>query len=296
MKKIKLLAVCALSAALLVGCGSKSTPKVEDEGTTTPVVSEGTKFTGTKNYETLYDSTGVKGDVVVMDVEFKDGEPVNFTMDVRQENGTSKKEEAAAGNYVMVEGSDNTWDKQIADVEKFIKENNFDLTKVNITDEEGHTDAVSGVSVKIKNYIEALEYVIDTVKDGKELETGFTGAKIVESLYEEGKTDMVKAKAVFQHGKPVNVSVDVITNETDLGDGKTSTSKKAIAAAGKYVMVEGSDNTWDKQIAAVEAFIVENNFDLGKVTLTNEEGNTDAVSGVSIKVGTYVKALEEVLK
>ena len=295
MKKIKLLAVCALSAALLVGCGGKEA--TEDKGeASTPVVSETEKFTGNKKYETLYDSTGAKGDVVVVDVEFKDGEPVNFSVDVRQENGTSKKEEAAAGNYVMVQGSDNTWDKQIAEVEKFIIENNFDLTKVNITDEEGHTDAVSGVSVKIKEYVNALQEVIDAVKEGKELETGFTGAKIVESLYEEGKTDMVKAKAVFQHGTPVKVSVDVITNETDLGDGKTSTSKKAIAAAGKYVMVEGSDNTWDKQIEAVEAFIAENNFDLTKVNLTDDDGHTDAVSGVSIKVKTYVKALEEVLK
>ena len=45
----------------------------------------------------------------------------------------------------------------------------------------------------------------------------------------------------------------------------------------------------------LQKFIVDNNFDLSKVKLINDDGNTDAVSGVSIKVGTYVKAVQEVI-
>jgi len=295
MKKIKLLAVCALSAALLVGCGGKEA--TEDKGeTNTPAVTEGEKFTGTKTYETLYDPTGAKGDVVVVDVEFKDGEPSKVSIDVIQEDGSSKKEAAANGEYVMKADAEYHWGEQIELIEEALNENGVDVSKINLTDDDGHTDAVSGVSMKVKAYLEAVEEVVNAVKNGEELPSGFTGAKVDERKYDPEKEDMLITKVVYSHGEPVNVSIDVqLAEAVDLGDGKTSTSKKEVAAAGKYVMVEGSDNTWDKQITALEAFIVENNFDLNKVTLTNDEGNTDAVTGVSIKVGTYLEAVQAVL-
>ena len=295
MKKIKLLAVCALSAALLVGCGGKEATDNKGE-TNTPAVTDSEKFTGTKTYETLYDSTGKKGDVVVVNVDFKDGEAEKVSIDVIQEDGSSKKQAAADGKYVMKADAEYHWGEQIELIEEELNKNGVDTSKINITDEDGHTDAVSGVSIKVKTYLDVVDEVINSVKEGKELPTGFTGAKIDERKYDPEKEDMLITKVVYNHGEPVNVSIDIkLAEAVDLGDGKTSTSKKEVAAAGKYVMVEGSDNTWDKQITALEAFIVENNFDLDKVTLTNEAGNTDAVTGVSIKVGTYVKTLQEVL-
>ena len=50
----------------------------------------------------------------------------------------------------------------------------------------------------------------------------------------------------------------------------------------------------EKSILA--AFLAENNFDLSAVTLINEEGNTDAVTGVSIKVPALLEAVAEALK
>ncbi|WP_300383311.1 hypothetical protein [Clostridium sp.] len=71
--------------------------------------------------------------------------------------------------------------------------------------------------------------------------------------------------------------------------------KKKVSADGKYVMKEGETKRWDEQMELLEVFIAENNFDLSKVKLTNDDGNTDAVSGVSIKVKTYLTALQEIL-
>ena len=297
MKKIKLLTAFALSAALLVGCGGKEATENNGGTTETPAVSETAKFTGTKTYETLYDATGAKGDVVKVDVEFKDGEPVKASVDVIQEDGSSKKEAAAEGKYVMKADAKYHWGEQIELIEEELNKNGVDTSKINITDADGHTDAVSGVSIKIKTYLDAIDEVITAVEAGKELPTGFTGIKVDERKYDPEKEDMLVTKVVYNHGEPVNVHIDLTLAEAvDLGDGKTSTSKKAVAAAGKYVMVEGSDNTWDKQIEALEEFIVSNKFDLTKVTLTDDDGHTDAVSGVSVKIGTYLKAVEETLK
>ncbi len=286
MKSKKLIAICLLSTAILVGCGSK---EEKDTSTTGSNVEQSQKFTGTKTYEKLYDETGKKGDVIITNVEFKDGEPVKVSLDVRQENGTMKKDEAKKGNYVMKEGEAKNWGEQMDLLEAFLNENKVDTSKVKLTNDDGNTDAVSGVSIKVGSYVKAVQEVVDTVKAGKDLETGFTGAKIAETPYDPTgeKKDMVVTKVVFNHGKPVGVNVDVKQEDGSM--------KKKAAEEGKYVMKEGEAKHWGEQMALLEAFIVENNFDLSKVKLINDDGNTDAVSGVSIKVGTYVKAVQDVL-
>ena len=286
MKFKKIVAICLLSTTLLVGCGSKNE---KDKSTNGSNVEQSQKFTGTKTYEKLYDETGKKGDVIVVNVEFKDGEAIKASLDVRQENGTMKKEEAKKGNYVMKEGEAKNWGEQIELLEAFLNENKVDTSKVKITNDDGNTDAVSGVSIKVGAYVNAVKEVIDAVKDGKDLESGFTGAKIAETPYDPTgkKKDMVVTKVVFNHGKPVAVNVDVKQEDGSM--------KKKASEEGKYVMKEGEAKHWHEQMDLLEKFIAENNFDLSKVKLINDDGNTDAVSGVSIKVGTYVKAVQDVL-
>ena len=286
MKFKKIVAICLLSTTLLVGCGSKNE---KDKSTNGSNVEQSQKFTGTKTYEKLYDETGKKGDVIVVNVEFKDGEAIKASLDVRQENGTMKKEEAKKGNYVMKEGEAKNWGEQIELLEAFLNENKVDTSKVKITNDDGNTDAVSGVSIKVGAYVNAVKEVIDAVKDGKDLESGFTGAKIAETPYDPTgkKKDMVVTKVVFNHGKPVAVNVDVKQEDGSM--------KKKASEEGKYVMKEDEAKHWHEQMDLLEKFIAENNFDLLKVKLINDDGNTDAVSGVSIKVGTYVKAVQDVL-
>ena len=155
----KLVAVCLLSTALLVGCGSKPAEN-KDNGQATKT--EG--FTGTKTYETLYDATGKKGDVIVLDVEFKDGKATKASVDVRQEDGSMKKQAAKDGKYVMKAGEAKNWAEQMELVEAYLNENAVDVSKVKITDNDGHTDAVSGVSIKVGTYLTALQELLDSVK------------------------------------------------------------------------------------------------------------------------------------
>ncbi|GAA0085523.1 hypothetical protein UT300007_19620 [Clostridium sp. CTA-7] len=283
----KIIAVCLLSTALLVGCGSKEASNSNSKNATSTEKSE--KFTGTKTYETLYDSTGKKGDVIVTEVEFKDGEAVKVLVDVRQEDGSMKKAAAREGKYVMKQGEAKNWGEQMELLESFLNENKVDTSKVKLTNDQGNTDAVSGVSIKVGSYLNAIKEVVDSVKSGKELETGYTGAKIAETPYDSTgkKKDIVVTKVVFNHGKPVGVNIDVKQED--------GTMKRKASEEGKYVMKEGEAKKWHEQMELLEKFMIENNFDLSKVKLTNDEGNTDAVSGVSIKVGTYVKAVKDVL-
>ncbi|WP_322379187.1 hypothetical protein, partial [Clostridium perfringens] len=193
-----------------------------------------------------------------------------------------KKAAAKEGKYVMKKGEAKNWGEQMELLEAFLNENKVDTSKVKLTNDQGNTDAVSGVSIKVGSYLNAIKEVVDSVKSGKELEAGYTGAKIAETPYDSTgkKKDIVVTKVVFDHGKPVGVNIDVKQED--------GTMKRKASEEGKYVMKEGEAKKWHEQMELLEKFMIENNFDLSKVKLTNDEGNTDAVSGVSIKVGTYV--------
>ena len=159
MKRKIALGLCvSLITLSLVGCSS--TPKEESTETSAPSVEETTAFTGEKTVETPY---GEGNDKVVTTVTFKDGKPEDVEIDVKLEDGSTKREAVEAGTYVMANESA-TWTEQIESLQKFIIENNFDLSKVTLSDEDGHTDAVSGVTIKIPAYLKGVEEALAQVK------------------------------------------------------------------------------------------------------------------------------------
>ena len=159
MKRKIALGLCtSLITLSLVGCSS--TPKEESTETSAPSVEETTAFTGEKTVETPY---GEGNDKVVTTVTFKDGKPEDVEIDVKLEDGSTKREAVEAGTYVMANESA-TWTEQIESLQKFIIENNFDLSKVTLSDEEGHTDAVSGVTIKVNEYVSGVEEALKQVK------------------------------------------------------------------------------------------------------------------------------------
>ena len=150
MKRKIALGLCASLITLsLVGCSSS---KQEDEETTA--------FTGEKTVETPY---GEGNDKVVTTVTFEEGKPVDVVIDVKLEDGSTKREAVEAGTYVMANESA-TWTEQIEDLQDFIKENEFDLSKVILSDDEGRTDAVSGVTIKVSEYVASVEEALSQVK------------------------------------------------------------------------------------------------------------------------------------
>lgn len=280
MLKGKLLIALASAVLFLGACSNETTEPQQAPETSQEATTEG--YTGAVTYETLYDPTGAKTDVVSIKMDFENGKPTSVAIDVLMD-GQSKKALAASGEYVMSQAEGALqWDAQIEAVETFLTENNFDTTKINITDEDGHTDTLTGVSMKVGTYVQLVQDLMDKVAAG-ETEFGFSGSKKVEFEGEKG-TDVVEI--VYNNGTPVNLNIDVIQ-----ADGS---SKRAASEEGTYDM--GGELKWHEQMDLLEDFIVANNFDTTKVNLTDEDGHTDAVTGVSIKVGSYLDLVTQALE
>lgn len=152
--KLRLLAAVVLSLAVFTGCGAK-----EEAPATTPEASTEAAGTETAGSEVKKVEIPADKDTIVTEVTFENGQPVDVQIDIIMEDGSSKYEKAAAGEYVMVEGAENTWDKQIDALETFIKENNFDLSAITVN-EEGKTDVITGVSVSVPNLIQGVEQIL----------------------------------------------------------------------------------------------------------------------------------------
>ena len=68
------------------------------------------------------------------------------------------------GKYGMDKVAKEPWHKQSDLLEEAIKNKNFDLNKITYSDEAGHTDAVSGVSINVKPFIVAVQEVLDNLE------------------------------------------------------------------------------------------------------------------------------------
>ena len=280
MLKGKLLIALASAVLFLGACSNETTEPQQAPETSQEATTEG--YTGEVKYETLYDPTGAKTDVVSITMNFESGKPTSVAIDVLMD-GQSKKALAASGEYVMSQAEGALqWDAQIEAVETFLTENNFDTTKINITDEDGHTDTLTGVSMKVGTYVQLVQDLMDKVAAG-ETEFGFSGSKKVEFEGEKG-TDVVEI--VYNNGTPVNLNIDNIQED--------GSSKRAASEEGTYDM--GGELKWHEQMDLLEDFILANNFDTTKVNLTDEDGHTDAVTGVSIKVGSYLDLVTQALE
>lgn len=176
MKKFAILALALSSMLTFTACGSndaktESTTNVETsteattEETTETSEEEATEETTEEAAaEVTVEEAGenvkvgkvadAEGGVTTATVTYEGETPVSIAFDYIQADGSSKYEAAAKGEYGM------NWHEQADFLAAFIKENNFDVTKVTLSDEEGHTDAVTGVSIKVPEMIKAAEAVL----------------------------------------------------------------------------------------------------------------------------------------
>ena len=173
MKKFALLALTLSAMLTFTACGNEKpatetpaatteTPAAEE---TTEVTEEATEeATEELTVETVSETEKVakladeKGTTVAT-LTLEEGKPVAIAFDYIQEDGSSKYEAAKAGTYDMGEGS-TPWNEQVDTLSAFLAENNFDVTKVTLSDEDGHTDAVTGVSIKVPALVKVAEAVL----------------------------------------------------------------------------------------------------------------------------------------
>ena len=138
MKK-SIISVILIAMIALTGCSSSEA------------------FTGEKVGEVVADS----GDKTIATVKFENGEPVDVDIDVETKDGM-KSQLSKDGSYDrMNDGM--KWHEQADALEDMIIAENFDLAKITI-DDSGKTDAITGVSIDVDEYLEAIQKALNQVK------------------------------------------------------------------------------------------------------------------------------------
>lgn len=231
-----------------------------------------------------YGRTGWK---YMVTLEVEDGRIVSVNWDGASSTaGPTKKVVSEAGDYGMVEngGAQAEWHVQAEEAEEYLIE--VQDPRAMDLDDGGYTDAVSGVTIHI-NELQTLAT--------QALEQGPVGY----GPYEDGTYTAQAAEPAgsgWQDKVDLTVAsgyvVSAYWNPFD-ADGR---DKYEVSVAGEYGMVEngGAQAPWWEQADAVERTLLETQ-DPTAISW-DDEGNTDAISGVSIHVDGFFELAAEALE
>lgn len=197
--------------------------------------------------------------------------------------GDLKKKVSEDGNYGLVAkgGAQAEWHEQAAKAEAYLIEKQ-DPAAIT-TDAEGHTDAISGVSVHVNDFTAAAQAALAAgpAEAGSYKDGGYTA---------EGEMDATSGwkstvALTVANGNVVAVKFSGVNAAGD---------DKQYSVDGKYGMkAGGAQSEWHEQIAQAEKYFLENK---GAAPALDAEGKTDAISGVSIHVGEYFTLAEKALE
>ena len=233
-------------------------------------------------YEAKADAPDNNGFTDVVTVTVKDGKIAEVTWEAVGADGSTKSVLSENGEYVMTEDG-LTWKEQAEALAKAVVENQS-LSFLNL-DEQGKTDAVSGVSISIGGFTALAEKCLQEaagIVQTLELKDGTYEAK-AEAADNNGFTDVVTMTVA--DGKITEVNWEAV--------GEDGSKKSVLSENGEYVMTEDG-LTWKEQAEALANALIENqSLDFLQV---NEQGKTDAVSGVSISIGGFTALAEKCLK
>ncbi len=296
-KLFSLLLVLVMMSSLFIGC-AKDEPAVEETTAAETTAAESTEATTTAD-GTLADGIYFASDDAfdaesgwksVVTIEVAGGKIT--TVDWNGANiaaGKDKKTTSTDGEYGMVEfgKASSEWHEQAALAEAYLVENQ---TLANLTtDAEGKTDAVAGVTIAVSDFTTLVEKALAAGPVG-------TGKFVDGTFYAE------EAAFNAENGWKENASFTVINGFVVAANWNgtseaTTKDKKTFSADGEYKMVEigKAIAEWHEQAALVEGFLVDSQ-DFDAITLTDADGHTDAVSGVSMKVLSFVDLAKQALK
>ncbi|RKQ30404.1 FMN-binding protein [Oceanobacillus halophilus] len=291
-----LVLAAMVSLFLITGCGtegeaseSDAANDIEETESNSEETSEETGSYEDGIYYAEEDGFGDSGWKYIAVLEVEDGKIVSADWNGAHKAGGDDKDTVSAnGEYGMVENGDAQaeWHEQAELVEAYLIETQ-DPTAIEYTTDEGHTDAISGVSIHVVEFFDLAEKALANgpvekgpYKDGayyaEEDEFGDSGWKYTASLtVVNGNIVAADWNGVFEDG----------------GD-----DKDTVSANGEYGMVEngGAQAEWHEQAELAEAYLLEVQ-DPTAIEYTSEEGHTDAISGVSIHVVEFFDLAEKAL-
>lgn len=169
MLKKKVLAAgltFVLAAGLMVGCSKTEQPTQSEN----PPADQPAQVSDAKYEDGIYfaqeDGFGTTGYKYVATLEVKDGKIVKADWNgANVKGGPDKDTLSKTGKYPMVEqgGAQAPWHEQAEKAEAYLLELQ-DPTKIEYTDEEGHTDAISGASIHVKEFFDLAQEALADAK------------------------------------------------------------------------------------------------------------------------------------
>ena len=277
MKKLTLCWL-VLAVTLLTGCFGNNVPGTASPATdeTAAVLSDGAYFAVSEEY-----SNGWK-DFIAFTVT--DGRIVSATWDGLPQNGSELKSTvAAAGGYSMKSaGAQYEWDEQARNfAQALIDAQGLPVTEL---DENGKTDAIAGVTIKVNEVSRLYEQALSQgPMPAGEYQDGLYYAQAPQ-YDNNGYAETVAM--YISGGRIVWVNWDGVREDSEetkksIGDGYGLKSKSSIGAE------------WYEQAQAFEAYVIENQ-GIANLTL-GEDGKTDAISGCTITISGACTLAEQIL-
>jgi major membrane immunogen (membrane-anchored lipoprotein) len=203
--------------------------------------------------------------------------------------GLDKKAVSEAGKYGMVAngGAQAEWHEQASKMEQFlVQQQSTAGIKAN---EEGITDAVSGVSIGVGEFSSLVNKALEA-------------APVIGGSYKDGSYYAEAAEFDANSGWKENVQLTVMNGHIVAvrwngvhKDG--GTDKVTRSTAGEYGLVAkgGAQAEWHEQALKAEQYLLEKQ-DPAAIVFNAEDGKTDAISGVSIHVNSFVELSIQALK
>lgn len=301
MKKFLSLGLALfVSASLLVGCGADddkpaSTDTEKEETTDSKETSSDAKYEDGIYFAQEDGFSEQSGWKTVVTLKVEDGKIVNAEWNgAHKDGGTDKITRSESGEYGMVEYGDAQaeWHEQAMKAEEYLIEKQD--TAVEYTDDEGHTDAISGVSIHVKEFFDLAKKALDNgpVGEGQYKDGNYTAEEEDFNAENGWKTT---ANITVINGYIVAADWDGLHKDAPKDDEGKEMTKDQVSEAGDYGMVEkaGAQAEWHEQANAAEAFLLENQDTT--IEYSDDEGHTDAISGVSIHVKEFFELAEKAL-
>jgi major membrane immunogen (membrane-anchored lipoprotein) len=276
MKKIlPLLVILVLIISLTVGCNNASpsnpSQSASEAGGSSPT--EGAKFEDGIYFaiEDEFAKSGWKYHVILT---VKDGEIIDAvwsgTHRIPQDD---KYTTSVNGKYPMVAsgGAQSDWHVQADNtVNYFLETQTIDVPEDFYTTEEGHTDAIAGVSIHVSEFYNLVEKALagDPVPEGS-----YKSGYITSQLEPDSKGWQYASQFIVVNGTIVDVNYNSISESGD---------KKGLGY--DYGMKEKANSAyeWFEYAEMIEDYIIEaQNFE---VNYTSEQGHTDTIASVTITV------------
>lgn len=234
-----------------------------------------------------------KGDVIWAEVTYRDGELVDVVIEHRQSNKIVDEEgkvkiawkatkHTQGHKYVL--GSGTPWTDEVKALEDFIVENGVEAVTTFEDGSKIKTDVVTGVTIGIGDYLEVVQAAMENAEAGK-----YVAFEVVED-----KGDVVWAELTYNGNKLQEVLINQVqSTKTVDEEGKVTIAwnddKHTLGE--NYVL--GSGNTWTSEVVLLQDYILANGIE--DINLTDDAGHTDTVSGVTIKIGTFLDVVEKAM-